>query len=213
MSLILSMMLLHGLAVLTPGIDVVLISKTAMREGKKSAIFTAIGISVGCSIWIILTLAGFNILLTKFTWLQPIMMLLGGLFLAKMGWAMFGAYLNRHQMTILEETELKALPSFKQSFLTGLWTNLANPKALIYFTSVFSLAIQSPQLKELSILLGIFLVIETFILFACLGWALSHQQIKIYYQKNEIYIEAIAGLLFLGFAVFLIFDAIKGLLA
>lgn len=222
MTILFSIIILHFLAQITPGPDILLISKIAMTKGKIPAIFSILGITLGIAIWIILTLTGFSLLLAQFTWIQPLIMLFGAVFLAKMGIAMLKSYYQQSQKQAnIHQTEshdeaLTIPPIKKQSnlrYLTqGLFTNLANPKAVIYFASVFSLAVKSPELQSFKPVLAIVVIIETFLVFLALVWALSHPKIQPLYQKNERYIDGIAGLCFVAFALFLAIDGIQGLI-
>lgn len=211
MSMIVSIMLLHFLAQMTPGPDVLLISQLAIRQNLRVAIYAVAGISLGISVWIILTLTGLGVLLQQWAWFQPLIMGFGAIFLAKMGWAMYSATLKtlKNPTNIFENAgEPQTTLSHGQYLIQGLITNLINPKALIYFASVFSLALNSPQIQQLKWLLGIIIIIETFIVFVFLAWILSNQRIKPYYQKYHYIIDGLAGVLFLGFAIWLAWQAI-----
>lgn len=216
MAILYSIILIHFLAQLTPGPDLLLISRVAMTQGKMAAVATVFGISIGIAVWIILTLTGFSLVLARWPWLQSIIMLFGAIFLAKMGLAMIQSYRSykakseQHQQA--EVISASSPQSYWRLFSQGLLTNLANPKAIIYFASVFSLAVNSKELQNLKFLLGLAVTIETFLVFIFIAWGLSHPKLKPYYQKNEHYIDGIAGLLFVLFAVFLLIDAIKGFL-
>lgn len=211
MSMIVSIMLLHFLAQMTPGPDVLLISQLAIRQNLRVAIYAVAGISLGIAVWIILTLTGLGVLLQQWAWFQPLIMGFGAIFLAKMGWAMCSATLKtlKNPTNIFENAdEPQTILSHGQYLIQGLITNLINPKALIYFASVFSLALNSPQIQQLKWLLGIIIIIETFIVFVFLAWILSNQRIKPYYQKYHYIIDGLAGVLFLGFAIWLAWQAI-----
>lgn len=216
MSMILSIMLLHFLAQMTPGPDVLLISQLAIRKNLRVAIYAVMGISLGIAVWIILTLTGLGVLLQQWAWFQPLIMGFGAIFLAKMGWAMCSATLQtlKNPTNIFENTnEPQTTLSHGQYLIQGLITNLINPKALIYFASVFSLALNSPQIQQLKWLLGIIIIIETVIVFVFLAWILSNQRIKPYYQKYHYVIDGLAGVLFLGFAIWLAWQVITLIIA
>lgn len=211
MSMIVSIMLLHFLAQMTPGPDVLLISQLAIRQNLRVAIYAVAGISLGIAVWIILTLTGLGVLLQQWAWFQPLIMGFGAIFLAKMGWVMCSATLKtlKNPTNIFENAdEPQTTLSHGQYLIQGLITNLINPKALIYFASVFSLALNSPQIQQLKWLLGIIIIIETFIVFVFLAWILSNKRIKPYYQKYHYIIDGLAGVLFLGFAIWLAWQAI-----
>lgn len=208
MSLLLTICLLHFVAQLSPGPDVLLIAKSAASNTRTNTLKIIAGISAGIVVWVVLTLMGFTVLVEQFPWIQQVLMLVGGLFLAKMGWGM----LNGGLKTLKQEVALDSsgeLEKPQNYFLQGLFTNLSNPKTLIYFSSVFSLALSSSAGSDLKTQLAFIIPIQTFLVFSLLMMIVSIPKIKVLYQRAGSYIDIISGGLFLVFAVWLWYDAIK----
>jgi len=208
MSLLFTICLLHFVAQLSPGPDILLIAKSAASTTRQNALKIIAGISAGIVVWVVLTLAGFTVLIGQFPWIQQALMLLGGMFLAKMGWAMLKggvhSFKNRHQADDDTNGQVQA----KNYFMLGLWTNLSNPKTLIYFSSVFSLALSSSASDYLKTQLAVIIPLQTFITFALLMLLISQPKIKTLYQRSGSYIDMISGGLFLLFALWLWYDAL-----
>ena len=208
MSLLFTICLLHFVAQLSPGPDVLLIAKSAASTTRQNALKVIAGISAGIVVWVILTLAGFTVLIDQFPWIQQVLMVLGGVFLAKMGWAMLKggvhSFKNRHQTDDDTNGQVQA----KNYFMLGLWTNLSNPKTLIYFSSVFSLALSSSASDYLKAQLAVIIPLQTFITFTLLMLLISQPKIKILYQRSGSYIDMMSGGLFLLFALWLWYEAL-----
>ena len=208
MSLLFTICLLHFVAQLSPGPDVLLIAKSAASTTRANTLKIIAGISVGIIAWVVLTLSGFTVLIEQFPWIQQVLMLIGGLFLAKMGWAMFNGGLK--SLKKVANLESDDQPEARQNyFMLGLLTNLSNPKTLIYFSSVFSLALSSSAGTGLKTQLAIIIPIQTFLVFSLLMLILSMPKIKSLYQRSGSYIDIISGVLFLGFAIWLWLDALR----
>lgn len=208
MSLLFTICLLHFVAQLSPGPDILLIAKSAASTTRQNALKVIAGISAGIVVWVILTLVGFTVLIDQFPWIQQVLMVLGGVFLAKMGWAMLKggvhSFKNRHQTDDDTNGQVQA----KNYFMLGLWTNLSNPKTLIYFSSVFSLALSSSASDYLKAQLAVIIPLQTFITFTLLMLLISQPKIKILYQRSGSYIDMISGGLFLLFALWLWYEAL-----
>ncbi|MCO8092816.1 LysE family transporter [Acinetobacter lwoffii] len=208
MSLLFTICLLHFVAQLSPGPDILLIAKSAASTTRQNALKIIAGISAGIVVWVVLTLAGFTVLIDQFPWIQHALMLLGGIFLAKMGWTMLKggvhSFKNGHQTDDDTNGQVQA----KNYFMLGLWTNLSNPKTLIYFSSVFSLALSSSASDYLKAQLAVIIPLQTFITFALLMLLISQPKIKILYQRSGSYIDMMSGGLFLLFALWLWYDAL-----
>lgn len=209
MSLLLTICALHFVAQLSPGPDVLLIAKSAASTTRQNTLKIILGISTGIVVWVVLTLLGFTVLIEQFAWIQQVLMLIGGFFLARMGWAMLrGGLKSRHQSFDLNQpAQLDAQKPAQNYFLMGLLTNLSNPKTLIYFSSVFSLALSSSASHSLKTQLAIIIPIQTFLVFAGFMWIMSLPKIKVLYQRSGSYIDIISGALFLIFALWLWWDA------
>ena len=205
MSLLLTICSLHFFAQLSPGPDVLLVAKSSASTTRQNTLKIVLGISVGIVVWVLLTLMGFTVLIEQWPWIQQILMLIGGLFLAKMGYAM----LKGGVLTLKQETTLQGLieQSPKNYFMLGLLTNLSNPKTLIYFSSVFSLALSSSASTHLKTQLAIIIPIQTFLVFTVFMFIMSMPKVKNIYQKSGSYIDIISGALFVIFAVWLWLDA------
>lgn len=209
MSLLLTICALHFVAQLSPGPDVLLIAKSSASTSRANTLKIILGISVGIVVWVVLTLLGFTVLMQQFPWIQQVLMLLGGVFLARMGWAILnGGLKTLKQETNLDETQQLAAAESKNHFLLGLLTNLSNPKTLIYFSSVFSLALSSSASAHLKTQLAVIIPIQTFLVFALFMLIMSMPKIKTAYQRSGSYIDIISGGLFLIFAIWLGLDAL-----
>ena len=210
MSLLLTICTLHFFAQLSPGPDVLLIAKSAASTTRTNTLNIIAGISVGIIVWVVLTLLGFTVLIEQFPWIQQMLMLVGGVFLAKMGWAMFnGGLKSLNQAASLDDGQAVEQSKSENYFLLGLLTNLSNPKTLIYFSSVFSLALSSSASSNLKTQLAFIIPIQTFIVFTVFMLILSLPKIKTLYQRAGSYIDVMSGALFLIFAIWLWFDAIS----
>ena len=208
MSLLLTICALHFVAQLSPGPDIILIAKSSASTTRRNTIHIVAGISLGIVLWVVLTLLGFTVLVEQFPWIQQVLMLIGGLFLAKMGWAMLsGGLRSLKQSSALEDVQAQSSAQ-KNYFLLGLFTNLSNPKTLIYFSSVFSLALSSSASDYLKAQLAVIIPLQTFLTFVLLMLLLSQPKIKAVYQRSGSNIDILSGALFLIFALWLGYDAI-----
>lgn len=207
MSLLVSICALHFIAQLTPGPDVLLIAKSAASNSKANTFKIILGISMGVVVWVVLTLLGFTVLIEQWPWIQQLIMLLGGVFLAKMGYAMFNG--GRAALKQKLSLDVEAQPVQQNYFLNGLFTNLSNPKIVIYFSSVFSLALSSSANTDLKMQLAVLIPIQTVLTFSLLMWILSRARIKAVYQQVSAYIDLISGILFMLFAIWLWLDVFR----
>lgn len=94
-----------------------------------------LGITCGVMVWAGIALLGLHLIIEN-GWLHTLIMVGGGLYLCWMGYQMLRGALKRGGSCTCATGRAG---ESGRSFLKGLLTNLANPKAIIYFGSVFSL--------------------------------------------------------------------------
>lgn len=206
-TIFLSICLMHFVAQLSPGPDVFLIAKSAVSQPYHNTIKLIAGISLGILLWVMLTLFGFAALMQQLTWLQSMLMAFGGSFLLYLGWQMFkGGLKALGKNSEIKTVELKQQHRF---FLLGLTTNLSNPKTLIYFSSVFAMALAAEHGQQLYIALAIWIPIQTFLTFSALMILLARPRLKAAYQYYAAHIDLISGVIFIGFAVVLWWQLIQ----
>lgn len=198
--LFLTIAIVHFVALITPGPDFFFISQLAVSKSRSETIFGVIGITLGVMIWAALALLGLDLLLSKMAWLENLIKVAGGMYLCYLGYLMLRNAYSQESPT----NDTRNLQG--RSFIRGLLTNLSNPKALIYFGSVFSL-FMTPNVSSFE-RWGLFMLIsiETLIWFYLVAFFFSLPAINKIYCRAIHWIDGIAGALFIGFGIHLIFS-------
>ena len=98
-----------------------------------------------------------------------------------------------------------ALPKPGRSFIRGFLTNLSNPKAVIYFGSVFSLFVGDDVGAGARWGLFLLIIAETFVWFSLVAVVFALPAMRRGYQRLAKWIDGLAGVLFTGFGLHLIF--------
>lgn len=161
-----------------------------------------LGITLGVMVWAALALLGLNLILAKMAWLHNIIMVGGGLYLCWMGYQMLrGAFKKEDNDASEPKMELAASG---RSFVKGLLTNLANPKAIIYFGSVFSLFVGEDVGAGARWGIFLLIVLETFAWFTVVASLFALPSMRRGYQRLAKWIDGVAGALFAGFGIHLI---------
>ncbi len=136
MNLFLTIAVVHLVALASPGPDFLFVSQTAISRSRRQALFGVLGVALGIACWAALALLGLQLLLQQLVWLQRLLTLAGGGYLVWLGIQL----LRSASRPATPATAAPAVPQRTDlgSLRVGLFTNLANPKALVYFGSVFS---------------------------------------------------------------------------
>ncbi|WP_145556082.1 threonine export protein RhtC [Yersinia canariae] len=200
--LFLTVALVHLVALMSPGPDFFFVSQTAASRSRREAMMGVVGISLGIVIWAGVALMGLNLILQKMAWLHEIIMVGGGLYLCWMGWQLLKS--ARAKQGASESEVHVALPARGRTFLRGFLTNLSNPKAVIYFGSVFSLFVGDNVSAGARWGLFVLIVSETFVWFSIVACVFALPVMRRGYQRLSKWIDGLAGVLFAGFGIHLI---------
>lgn len=201
MSLFLTIALIHLIALASPGPDFFFVSQTAVSRSRRQALAGVVGISLGVMVWAALALLGLQLLLHRLVWLQRAMTLAGGLYLIWMGARVLLSVWRRdpaaRTAVIVENSAWKTLRA-------GLYTNLANPKAVVYFGSVFSAFLGDQVSGPMRWALWLLVTGETFAWFALVAGLFALPAMRRGYLRAAHWIDGFAGVVFVLFGLRLV---------
>ena len=200
--LFLTVALVHIIALMSPGPDFFFVSQTAVSRSRKEALMGVLGITCGVMVWAGVALLGLHLIIEKMAWLHTIIMVGGGLYLCWMGYQMLRGALKKSDAPAPEPQV--ELARSGRSFQKGLLTNLANPKAIIYFGSVFSLFVGDNVGTGERWGIFLLIVLETLTWFTVVASLFALPAMRRGYQRMAKWIDGIAGTLFAGFGIHLI---------
>ncbi|WP_241576446.1 threonine export protein RhtC [Rosenbergiella collisarenosi] len=204
-SLFLTVALVQIVALASPGPDFFFISQTAASQSRRDAFKGVIGITLAVAIWAAVALLGLNLILKQMAWLHQLILLGGGGYLMWMGIQMIRSARQPHSAVEVTSSSLGGGRK-KNTFLRGLLTNLSNPKAIIYFGSIFSLIVGDDVSSATRTAIFVLIVVETLVWFSLVATLFSLPWVKAKYQKLAKWIDGIAGTLFVAFGLHLIFS-------
>lgn len=211
-----SILVVHLFALMSPGPDFVFVTRTAIVESRARAILGVAGIVAGQIIWSGLSLLGLDILFQRFAGLQQIIAFAGGCYLL---WMAFGilrsVWLKRGITPSADKADAHAGASsdkaggVRHPFLYGFLTNLANPKALVYFGSIFSTFVTLDVDTAARIVLFVAMTVEAFLWFALVALLFGSGPLREGYRRISRAIDAVTGVLFAGFGAGLILSVLR----
>ncbi|SFR20465.1 Threonine/homoserine/homoserine lactone efflux protein [Lentzea waywayandensis] len=133
---LLSFSLVALLTVLTPGLDTVMVLRTALLSGKRAAMGVVLGITLGCLGWGVASLAGLTALLRASELAYDVVRWLGAAYLIYLGAKALclSSFSMARKAVSLEDS--RPVPGAGASLRVGLLTNLLNPKVGVFYLSL-----------------------------------------------------------------------------
>jgi threonine/homoserine/homoserine lactone efflux protein len=124
----------------SPGPSNLAIMSLAMGSGRKAAFGFALGVMSGSFSWALLATLGLSALLATYSQLLVAIRIAGGLYLLWLAWKSARSALTPHKPM----AEIARTPEpFRRLYVRGLLLHLTNPKAILVWLSIVSLAVPS----------------------------------------------------------------------
>ena len=196
-------------AIASPGPDLVQI----IRLGTKSrtvGVACAVGIMLGSTVWIAASLLGLSALIKAVPEVLAVLQLVGGIYLLFMGVGAIRAGLSAQKLQVAEQTTVQADSkelTTAQALRIGVYTNLSNPKAVLFFGAVFAQFITPGMGWEWMLLILITLVVIGFGWFV--GFAVLVDKLASFLARWGHVVDLVTGLVFVALAVWMLIDAFQ----
>lgn len=200
----LSLGLIALLGAMLPGPDFAIVVKNSLLHSRRSGFFTSLGVGAAILVHMTYCVLGLAFVISESLWLYHLIKYIGAAYLIYLGiQSLFSQQIDAFSSSNKKQKQTRQsnFTSFKQ----GFFTNLLNPKATLFFLSLFTVVIKpnTPFTWQIAIALEIFFVAT--IWFCCLTVVLSHPYIKRLLENAEVYIAKLLGLILIGFGVVLAF--------
>lgn len=183
-------------ATISPGPAFVCVSRNALRSRLQGIVTTA-GVATGSLVYAVAAICGLGLLFKTFPWLFDALRYGGGLFLLY-----FAVMLWRHAREQIDfDLSTPAIDpptparhkTLRSAFLAGLFVQLSNPKAVIFFGSIF-VAILPPDSNLLYLGLAVTLSVTIeFAWFLLVAVFFSHVRLRVLYTHAKVYIDRITS--------------------
>ncbi|MDK8795435.1 LysE family translocator [Corynebacterium sp. MSK041] len=188
-----------------------------IRLGTKSravGVACAVGIMLGNTVWIAASLLGLSALIKAVPEVLAVLQLVGGIYLLFMGVGAIRAGLSARKLQVAEPGTEQATAHANSKELTtaqalriGVYTNLSNPKAVLFFGAVFAQFITPGMGWEWMLLILITLVVIGFGWFV--GFAVLVDKLASFLARWGHVVDLVTGLVFVALAVWMLVGAFQ----
>ena len=121
------------MAAMSPGPAFLVVTRISVGESRRAALGAAFGVATAALLWAVAATLGMHVLLAEAAWLYGALKLVGGLYLL---WLGIQAWRHAAQ-PLAPATEGVVAMNAWEAWRLGFSTNLANPKVIVFFGSIF----------------------------------------------------------------------------
>ncbi len=184
--------------VLSPGPNFIATLHTSVSRSRGAGLLVAAGIGLGTTVWATAALLGLAVLFQTVGWIYAAAKYIGAAYLIYLG------------IRLLVAAELPAGGSAAakrraggglRAFRLGVFTDLSNPKAAAFFTSLFAVTVPPAAPLWFDVLIVLCTVGIAWGWYSCVAVAMATPRAASLYQRARRWVTRVAGVLFVGFGV------------
>ena len=198
LTLFLTVIGIHLLAVMSPGPDFIMLIRNAISYSRKTGMWTALGFGLGIGVHVIYSVFGLGLVISKTPLLYDIIKYLGASYLAYIGVMSFRS--SGNSISIEEEKHQQDISALK-AIRIGFLTNVLNPKATLFFLSLFTIVVGPTASTKTLLGLGFIMMINTTLWFCLLAYLVTHSKILPTFEKYQNTFNKVFGVILLGIAI------------
>ena len=191
---------IHLLAAAAPGPDFVLVAQQTLCNGQRTGLLCSLGIALGLSVHILYSSFGLAAIIANSSSALWSIKILGGGYLIMLG--IRGLEVKARSAEPLYGETVKERSALKTIGL-GFLCNALNPKAPLYFVSLFTVVLSQDTPPQNILIYGLWMMALQLAWFSLLTILLSRPAVTRTFQAMGHWIDRIAGgaMLLLGFKV------------
>ena len=198
----------HALAVASPGPDFAIVLKQSLVHGRRTAIWTSIGVGTANLLHVGYSLLGLGLLLRSSESWFTVVKFAGAAYIAWLG--VQSLRTPPHHATLGDPARARArLPDERGAFTTGFLTNALNPKCSLLFISLFVMVVSPHTPKLIQAGYGLWMSLATIAWFSLVSVVFTRDDVRRKFLRHGHWIDRALGVVFLGFAISLAIATVK----
>lgn len=195
----------HLLAVASPGPDFAVVVRHSVRFGRRAAVITSLGIGTAILLHVAYSMLGIGLLIQTTPWLFATLSYLAAAYLGYLGMMALKSRPQHSEEHVKPKGAEGTKLSDKKAFVVGFVTNGLNPKATLFFLSLFAVAISAQTPTQVKLFYGAYLALATALWFVSLSCLLSTDRIRAFLTQQGYWFDRLMGVLLIALALKLVF--------
>jgi RhtB (resistance to homoserine/threonine) family protein len=189
------------LAVMSPGPSFLITAQTAVARSRADGVKVALGLGAGSIVWAAAALLGLNVLFHQVHWLFVAMKVAGALFLI---WIAYQIVRHAADPIALEAAQNGNgegadgnAPRAQHPLIRGFLTQIANPKVVVFFGSIFVAMLPSEVPPWMIVALLVIVTVNEVVWYSLVSLFFGAPPVRTFYIAAKRWIDRVTGA-FLG---------------
>lgn len=199
--------LIHLLAVASPGPDFAIVVRESVAFGQRAGVFTSLGVGAGIFVHVAYSLLGIGLIVSQSIVLFNALKWLAAAYLLYIG---IKALRAKPAGPASAELSLEqAVRSPRAAFATGFVTNGLNPKATLFFLSLFTVVIDPHTPLAVQAGYGLYLALATALWFCLVAMLFSQPRVRAGFTRLGHWFDRLMGAVLVGLGIKLAFSELR----
>ncbi len=194
----------HLVAVASPGPDFAIVLRYAVRFGRRQALLASAGVGLAILLHVSWSLLGIAVLIQTTEWLFSALSLAGAAYLFYIGIQALKSKAPLHPEQAIGGSAQDPVPSGGKAFAAGFITNGLNPKATLFFLSLFAVIISPQTPLSYKVVYGVYMALATACWFSLLSVVLTQTKVRGFLLLKGFWFDRLMGALLLALALHLV---------
>ena len=203
----LTVALIHLLAVASPGPDFAIVVRESVAHGRRAGTWTALGVGTGIFVHVAYSLLGIGLIVSQSIVLFNALKWLAAAYLFYIG--IKALRVKPAAPGSLEVAGDGIERSPRAAFVTGFITNGLNPKATLFFLSLFTVVINPHTPLTVQAGYGVYLAFATAIWFCLVALLFSQRRVRAGFARLGHWFDRLMGAVLVGLGVKLAFTELR----
>ena len=191
--------IVHLLAAASPGPDFALVTRQSLLHGRKAGIWSSLGISLGLSIHILYSTAGLAAVVAHSSDWMTLIKVAGGSYLIFLGIKGLRAKQRRDDFKSTLHSTSRGTPL--RHLTIGFFCNALNPKAPIYFLSLFTVVLSPDMPLPTLAIYGCWIILLQMFWFTTLAFFLTDERVRCRLLKSGQWVDRAFGVAMVALGV------------
>lgn len=182
------------LAVISPGADFAMVTRSSYAQGRKAGLAAAVGIALGVQVHVLYTVLGIAVIISQSPTLFLCMKVVGAGYLVYLG---YKSLTNTARIS-LDGIDRHTGASLAAALRTGFLTNALNPKTMLFVISAYTQVVQPGSQLALDFAYGAFMSFAHWLWFSLVAVFFSSTALRKAMIERQRLVDRVIGLALIG---------------
>ncbi|MFG0634448.1 LysE family translocator [Pseudomonas sp. xss_2] len=193
------------LAVISPGADFAMVTRSSYAQGRKAGLAAALGIALGVQVHVLYTVLGIAVIISQSPALFLAMKVLGAGYLI---------YLGYKSLTNSTRIRLDGLgqddsASLWMALRSGFLTNALNPKTMLFVVSAYTQVVQPGSPLAVDFAYGAFMSVAHWLWFSLVAVFFSSAALRKAMIERQVVVDRLIGVALIGLGLAVMVSGVR----